>query len=161
MKEPIAEENIVTGKGDRPKPEDLIKNKYDKNNPTNTNNLPEGTTFTYEEEPKVDNVGNITAKVKVEYPGGATTIVEVPIKVVEHVVPQTGGESGSKPLVPASYVKVTVDTTDKAADNTKFVKVFWVKPNVEVKIPGILDPTGKLETDAKGVTLTNNFKNGN
>lgn len=158
VKEPIAEENIVTGKGDRPKPEDLIKNKYDKNNPTNTNNLPEGTTFTYEEEPKVDNVGNITAKVKVEYPGGATTIVEVPIKVVEHVVPQTGGESGSKPLVPASYVKVTVDTTDKAADNTKFVKVFWVKPNVEVKIPGILDPTGKLETDAKGVTLTNNFK---
>ena len=158
VKEPIAEENVVTGKGDKPNPEDLIKNKYDKGDPTNTNNLPEGTTFTYEEDPKVDNAGNITAKVKVEYPGGATTIVEVPIKVVEHVVPQTGGESGTKPLVPASYVKVTVDTTEKATGNTKFTKVFWVKPNVEVTIPDILDPTGKSETDANGVTQTNNFK---
>ena len=158
VKEPIAEENIVTGKGDKPNPEDLIKNKFDKDDPNNPNNLPDGTKITYEKEPKVDEAGNVTAKVKVEYPGGAVTIVEVPITVVDHVVSQIGGEDGKKPLVPDSYVKVTVDTTDKATPNTMFTKVFWVKPGVTVTIPGILAPTGKPETDTKGVTNTNNFK---
>ena len=55
-------------------------------------------------------------------------------------------------------MKVTVDTTDKATANTKFVKVFWVKPDVKVTIPDILAPTGRPETDANGVTNTNNFK---
>ena len=153
VKEPIAAENVVTGKGDKPNPEDLIKNKYDKDDPKNTNNLPEGTTFTYEEKPKVDEAGNITAKVKVGYPGGATTIVEVPITVVDNVVPQVGND---KPLVPGTYVKVTVDTTDKATDNTQFKKVFWVKPNVEVTIDEVKNPTGKEETIGD-VTKTNKF----
>ena len=37
-------------------------------------------------------------------------------------VPQTGKD---KPLVPEGYVKVVVDTTEKATANTKFEKTFW------------------------------------
>ena len=151
IQEPIAKENAVTAKGDVPEAKELIKNipgSPDKP-------LPDGTKITYEEQPNVDNTGNVIAKVKVEYPGGAVTKVEVPLTVVDHVVPQIGND---KPLVPESYVKVTVDTTDKATDNTKFAKVFWVKPKVEVTISGIIAPTGKPETDANGVTNTNNFK---
>ena len=158
IKGPVPKDNVVTGKGDVPNPEDLIKNKFDKDDPNNPNNLPDGTRITYEKEPKVDEVGNVTAKVKVEYPGGATTIVEVPITVVDNVVPQIGGEDGQKPLVPDSYVKVKVDTTEKATLNTRFVKVFWVKPGVEVTLPDILAPTGRTVTDlTTQVTNTNNF----
>ena len=151
IQEPIAKENAVTAKGDVPEAKDLIKNipgSPDKP-------LPDGTNITYEEAPNVDKTGNVIAKVKVEYPSGVVTTVDVPLTVVDHVVPQIGND---KPLVPDSYVKVTVDTTDKATPNTMFTKVFWVKPKVKVTIPGILAPTGKPETDAKGVTNTNNFK---
>ena len=149
IQEPIAKENAVTAKGDLPEAKDLIKNipgSPDKP-------LPNGTNITYEEAPNVDNTGNVTAKVKVEYPGGAFTIVDVPLTIVDHVVPQVGND---KPLVPNNYVKVTVDTTDNATDNTKYVKVFWVKPGVEVTIPGILAPTGKV-VEENGVKKTNNF----
>ena len=147
---PLAKDNAVTAINDKPDAKDLIKNPDD---------LPKGTTFDYtsDGQPKVDKAGNTTAKVEVKYPNGKTSIVTVPITVVDNVVPQIGGEDGQKPLVPENYVKVTVDTTDKATPNTMFTKVFWVKPNVEVTIPDILAPTGKPETDAKGVTNTNNF----
>ena len=155
---PVPKDNVVTAKGDVPKPEDLIKNIFDPNDPNNKDNLPKGTTFTYTNDgtPDVSNPGETTAKVEVKYPDGKTSVVEVPIKVVDHVVPQTGGENGQKPLVPDSYVKVTVDTTNNATPNTKFVKVFWVKPNVEVTIPDILAPTGKVVEEG-GVTKTNRF----
>ena len=151
---PIPKKGVVTPKGDAPKPEDLIKNVPG----SETDPLPEGTTLKYTDDgtPDVSNPGKTTAKVEVKYPNGKTVVVEVPINVVDNVVPQTGKD---KPKVPDTYVKVTVDTTDKATDNTKFVKVFWVKPDVEVTIPGINDPTGKSEKDANGVTQTNNFKN--
>lgn len=150
---PIAKDEVVTGKGDVPKAENLIKNIPGSQNAP----LPDGTTFRYTDngKPNVDNPGKTTAKVEVKYPNGKTIVVEVPITVVDNVVPQTGND---KPLVPDTYVKVTVDTTGKATDNSKFEKIFWVKPNVEVSIPGIQDPTGKPETDANGVTNTNNFK---
>ena len=143
---PVAKKNVVTPKGDTPKPEDLIENKT---------GLPEGTTFKYTDDgtPDVNNPGKPTAKVEVEYPNGKTVVVEVPIKVVDNVVPQTGKD---KPLVPESYVKVVVDTTEKAEENTRFVKTFWVKPNVEVTIPDILAPTGKQEKIGE-VTKTNKF----
>ncbi|WP_304140441.1 cell wall-binding repeat-containing protein [Finegoldia magna] len=143
---PVAKKNVVTPKGDTPKPEDLIENKT---------GLPEGTTFKYTDDgtPDVNNPGKPTAKVEVKYPNGKTVVVEVPITVVDNVVPQTGKD---KPLVPESYVKVIVDTTDKAVENTRFVKTFWVKPNVEVTIPDILAPTGKTEI-IDGVTKKNNF----
>ena len=149
---PIPKKDVVTPKGDVPEAKDLIKNiPGSENHP-----LPEGTKITYTDDgtPDVKNPGDSTAKVKIEYPNGKTVVVEVPVKVVDNVVPQMGNE---KPKVPDSYVKVTVDTTNKATNNTMFKKVFWVKPGVEVTIPGINDPTGKPETDAKGVTTTNNF----
>lgn len=150
---PVPKKNVVTPVGDTPKPEDLIGNPYNPEDPDNKDNLPDGTNITYVTQPKVDKDGNVTAKVKIEYPGGKTTVIDVPLKVVDNVVPQTGND---KPLVPDTYVKVTVDTTEKATENTKFTKVFWVKPNKEVTIPDILDPTGKPETE-DGVTKTNNF----
>ena len=136
---PVAKKNIVTPKGDKPEPGDLIKNIPG----SEKDPLPKGTKITYEKEPKVDKPGDSTAKVKIEYPNGKTVVIEVPITVVDNVVPQIGND---KPLVPENYVKVIVDTTDKAEENTRFVKTFWVKPNVEVTIPGILAPTGKTET---------------
>ena len=143
---PVAKKDVVTPIKEEPKPEDLIENKT---------GLPNGTTFKYTDEgtPDVNNPGKTTAKVEVNYPNGKTVVVEVPITVVDNVVPQTGKD---KPLVPESYVKVIVDTTDKAEENTRFVKTFWVKPNVEVTIPGILAPTGKTEI-IDGVTKKNNF----
>ncbi|MDU5351305.1 MAG: Rib/alpha-like domain-containing protein, partial [Peptostreptococcus sp.] len=125
---PVAKKNVLTPKGDTPKPEDLIENIPG----SEKDPLPNGTKITYEEEPKIDNPGDSKAKVKIEYPNGKTVVVEVPIKVVDNVVPQTGKD---KPLVPEGYVKVVVDTTEKATANTKFEKTFWVKPNVEVTIP--------------------------
>ena len=154
---PVPKDNVVTGKGDVPNPNDLIKNIFDSNDPNNKDNLPDGTTFTYKDgNPDLSQPGTKTVTVEVHYPDGKTSVVEVPIKVVDHVVPQIGGENGQKPLVPDSYVKVTVDTTDNATPNTKFVKVFWVKPNVEVTIPDILAPTGKVVEEG-GVTKTNKF----
>ena len=149
---PVPKDDVVTGKGDVPAPEDLIKNIPGSGE---KDSLPEGTTFTYTNDgtPDVSNPGTTTAKVEVHYPDGRTTVVEVPIKVVDYVVPQTGDD---KPLVPDTYVKVTVDTTDNATANTKFTKVFWVKPNVEVTIPDILAPTGKAVVE-NGVTRTNKF----
>ena len=146
---PVAKKNVVTPKGDKPNPEDLITNiPGSKENP-----LPDGTKITYEEEPDVNNPGDSKAKVKIEYPNGKTVVVEVPVTVVDNVVQQKGKD---KPLVPESYVKVIVDTTDKAEENTRFEKTFWVKPKVEVTIPGILAPTGKQEK-IDGVTKTNKF----
>lgn len=143
---PLAKDNAVTAIKDKPEAKDLIKNPGD---------LPKGTTFAYtaDGQPKVDKAGNTTAKVEVKYPNGKTTIVEVPVLVVDNVVEQ---KANVKPPVPEVYVKVTVDTTDKATPNTKFTKVFWVKPNVEVTIPGILAPTGKV-VEKDGVKKTNNF----
>ena len=151
-------DNAVTSIGDKPKPEDLIGNPYDPKDPDNKNNLPKDSKISYAEngEPSVDKDGKVTAKVKIEYPGGKTTVIDVPLTVVKTVVPQTGGEGGSKPLVPDSYVKVTVDTTETATDNTKFVKVFWVKPDEEVAIDDVKNPTGK-EVTKDGVTKTNKF----
>ena len=146
---PVAKKNVLTPKGDTPKPEDLIENIPG----SEKDPLPNGTKITYEEEPNIDNPGDSKAKVKIEYPNGKTVVVEVPIKVVDNVVPQTGKD---KPLVPEGYVKVVVDTTEKATANTKFEKTFWVKPNVEVTIPDILAPTGKQEKIGE-VTKTNKF----
>lgn len=148
---PIAKDNVVTPKGDVPNAGDLIKNIPGSGN----NPLPDGTTFNYKDNknPDLSEPGEKTVVVEVHYPNGKTAIVNVPITVVDNVVPETSNE---KPKVPDSYVKVTVDTTNKATDNTKFTKIFWVKPGVEVTIPDIQAPTGKPET-VGGVTKTNIF----
>ncbi|MDY6079690.1 MAG: InlB B-repeat-containing protein [Ezakiella sp.] len=150
---PVPKDDVVTGKGDVPAPEDLIKNIPGS---VEKDSLPEGTTFTYTNDgtPDVSKPGETTAKVEVKYPDGKTTVVEVPITVVDNVVPQIGND---KPLVPDNYVKVTVDTTVAATDNTYFVKTFWVKPSTVVWIP-VNIPTGKVEA-IDGVMKTNNFIN--
>lgn len=50
---------------------------------------------------------------------------------------------GTKPKCPENFVRVVVDTTDKASSATYFKRAFWVTPNKEVKIP-ISNPTGKM-----------------
>lgn len=56
------------------------------------------------------------------------------------VVEQEKGKD--KPDVPKTYVKVIVKTTDKATDDTKFEKTFWVNPTKVVNL-GVANPTGK------------------
>ena len=73
------------------------------------------------------------------------------------VVEQT--DPNKKPNVPSSYVKVIVTTTDKATDDSKFEKTFWVNPNKEVPIE-VTNPTGKADVevelkDANGDSLGN------
>ena len=58
----------------------------------------------------------------------------------KNVVEQT--DPKKKPNVPKTYVKVIVKTTDKATDETKFEKTFWVNPTKEVAIT-VAEPTGK------------------
>ncbi|EEI81971.1 InlB B-repeat-containing protein [Anaerococcus tetradius] len=60
------------------------------------------------------------------------------------VVEQT--DPNKKPDVPDSYVKVIVETTDKATDETTFKKTFWVNPTKEVTID-VTNPTGKTDQD--------------
>ena len=143
---PLAKDKVVTAINDTPEAKDLIKNPGD---------LPKGTTFAYtaDGQPKVDKAGNTTAKVEVKYPNGKTTIVKVPVLVVDNVVEQ---KANVKPPVPDSYIKVTVDPTDAATDNTNNKKIFWVKPNTEVKLDGIYDPIGKDIVEGK-VTKPNKF----
>ncbi len=66
-------------------------------------------------------------------------------------------EGKDKPDVPKTYVKVIVRTTDKATDETKFEKTFWVNPTKEVTID-VKKPEGKKNqevdlTDANGDSL--------
>ena len=129
--------DTITPLGKTPKPEELIINTPGQGKDP----LPDGTKISYEKggEPDTSKPGSPTAKVKIEYPNGKIVVVEVPIKVVDNIVPQEGSD---KPKVPANYVKVVIDTTDKATENTYFVKTYWVNPEAEVSFP-IKDPTGK------------------
>ena len=62
------------------------------------------------------------------------------------VVEQT--DPNKKPDVPNGYVKVIVKTTDKATDETKFEKTFWVNPTKEVSID-VTNPTGKTDQEVE------------
>ncbi|MFR9276115.1 cell wall-binding repeat-containing protein [Finegoldia magna] len=128
---PVAKKNVVTPKDDTPKPEDLIENKT---------GLPEGTTFTYTKDgtPNVKKPGKTTAKVEVKYPNGKTVVVEVPITVVDHVIPQDGDKKPD--TVPEKFVKVTFVPTENGTMTG--TKIFWVNPDKEVTIP-VVNPTGK------------------
>ena len=141
---PVPKKNVVTPKDDVPKPEDLIGNPYDPKDPTNKDNLPDGTTFKYTNDgtPDVTKPGETTAKVEVKYPNGKTVVVEVPIKVVDHVVPQTGKD---KPNVPANYVKVTfvIDPAGGGTIADGQTTIYYVNPKQDVTID---PPHTKAET---------------
>ncbi|CAC9922799.1 hypothetical protein PEPNEM18_00119 [Aedoeadaptatus nemausensis] len=127
---PVPKKDMITPKGVVPDAGDLIKNVPG----SETDPLPEGTNITYVTEPKVDKDGSVTAKVKIEYPGGKTVVVEVPITVVKNVVPQMGTD---KPTVPDNYVmvKFVIDpaTGGKIAD--KETTIYYVNPDEAVTIP--------------------------
>ena len=55
-------------------------------------------------------------------------------------------EGNDKPNVPESYVKVIVKTTDKATDESKFERTFWVDPTKKVEI-NVDKPTGKTDQE--------------
>ena len=147
---PKAKKDTIVPKDGKPKAEDLIENIPGQGKDP----LPDGTKISYEKdgEPDTTKPGSPKAKVKIEYPNGKTVVVDVPIKVVDHIVPQEGND---KPDVPANYVKVVVDTTDKATENTYFVKTYWVNPEVEVILP-VRVPSGKSE-EIDGVTSQYEF----
>ena len=65
-------------------------------------------------------------------------------KDAKDVVEQT--DPKKKPDVPDTFVKVIVMTTDKATDETKFEKTFWVNPTKEVNL-GVANPTGKSDQE--------------
>ena len=60
---------------------------------------------------------------------------------VSDVIP--ANDDGSKPdTVPKNFVEVKFVPTDKATDETKAEKIFWVNPDKKVTIP-VKDPVGK------------------
>lgn len=148
---PKPKKDVITPIRDVPEASSLIENIPG----SSKDPLPDGTKITYADggKPDVNKEGNTTAKVKIEYPGGKTVVVEVPIIVSNNVVEQYGKK---KPDVPDDYVKVVVDTTDMATENTKFVKTFWVKKDTEVTIP-VQKPNGKTTID-KGVENSHSFE---
>lgn len=122
---PVPKKDAVTPKGDTPDASTLIENK---------DKLPNGTTFKYTDDgkPDVNNPGKTTAKVEVRYPNGKTVVVEVPITVVDNVVPQTGKD---KPNVPDNYVKVNFEIEGeggKIADDA--TTIYYVNPEKVVTI---------------------------
>lgn len=135
-------DNVVTPKDVTPKPEDLIGNPFDPNDPDNKNNLPRDIEITYKEQPKVDSKGKTTAKVEVKYPNGKIVVVEVPITVVDNVVPQLGKD---KPNVPADYVKVTfvIDPAGGGKIVDKEITTYYVNPAKEVTVS---QPKTKADT---------------
>ncbi|MDY3118538.1 MAG: S-layer homology domain-containing protein [Peptoniphilus sp.] len=60
--------------------------------------------------------------------------------IYKTIIEQT--DPDKKPLTPPNFVKVTVDTTNKATDASKFQRIFWVTPNREVTLP-VGTPEGK------------------
>ena len=66
-------------------------------------------------------------------------------------------DPNKKPDVPNSFVKVVVTTKEdgieKATENTKFERTFWVNPTKEVTIP-VKNPTGDTVKDDKGNVVT-------
>ena len=66
-------------------------------------------------------------------------------------------DPNKKPDVPNSFVKVVVTTKEdgieKATENTKFERTFWVNPTKEVTIP-VTNPTGDTVKDDKGNVVT-------
>ena len=154
---PVGKDNEWIPQGSNPSPKDFIKNPYDDSDPNNTDNLPPGTRFEFVPGKEADTSEpgtNKETKIKVIYPNGEEEEVTVKYNVTGDVVEQT--DQDKKPDVPDNFVKVTVKTKEKVVDNgveteeeratddTKFEKVFWVNPNKEVTIP-VTNPTGRKD----------------
>ena len=77
-------------------------------------------------------------KAKITYDNGTTREIEIPIKVLKNIY--KGTDDGNKyPHIPADYVKVTINPTDKAQNPQK--TYYYVNPKAKVIVPG-KDPVG-------------------
>ena len=156
--EPLGKNDEWIPQGSNTSPKDFIKNPYDDNDPNNPDNLPPGTRFEFVPGAEADTQKpgtNKETKIKVIYPNGEEEEVTVIYNVTGDVVEQTNPDK--KPEVPDNFVKVIVKTTEKvfdngveteverATDDTKFERVFWVNPSKEVTID-VQKPTGIKDT---------------
>ncbi|MFR7871432.1 MAG: S-layer homology domain-containing protein, partial [Fenollaria timonensis] len=105
--------------------------------------------------PDTSKEGYTTAKIQVVYNDGKTEELIVLVKVLPDYVEQTDPDDPTtKPDVPDNFVKVIVKTKEKvvkedgtqeeverATEDTKFEKTFWVNPSKEVTID-VNKPTG-------------------
>ena len=89
--------------------------------------------------------GYSPAKIQVVYDDGKTEEVVVIVKVLPDYIEQT--DPNKKPDVPDNFVKVVVETTDKATED--ITRTFWVNPSKKVRIP-VDNPIGKEVTKADG-----------
>ena len=159
--EPKGEAGQVLAMGSKPKPEDFINNLYDYKDPDNKENLPKGTQFEFVSGPETSTAGeNKEVIIKVTYPNNEVKEITVKYNVSEDVIEQTGSSK-----IPPDFVKVIVDTTDKATADTKFRKTFWVNPTKAVSIPvgvpnGVVarDSNGNIIKDASGNDINWKFK---
>ncbi|WP_311561954.1 S-layer homology domain-containing protein [Peptoniphilus duerdenii] len=127
-----------------------MNNLYNDDDPDNKNNLPSGTKFKFVDgfTPDTSKQGkDKTTKVEITYPNGEVKEVPVTYNVTGDVVEQPDpNDPTTKPVVPDDFVKVVVKTTEdgieKATDETKFERTFWVNPTKVVTIP-VDNPTGK------------------
>ena len=104
-----------------------------------------------------DTVYELAKKPRHQFTANETTIEA---QYVSDVIPQKGTEKPKN--VPTNYVEVKFVPTDKATDETKAEKIFWVNPEKEVTIP-VKNPVGKqyftfkewkMGADAKGDKYT-------
>lgn len=103
------------------------------------------------EDPDTSKEGYTTAKIQVVYDDGKAQELIVLVKVLPDVVEQT--DPDNKPDVQDDFVKVIVKTKEKVVDNgevieeeratddTKFERTFWVNPDKVVTID-VKEPTG-------------------
>jgi LPXTG-motif cell wall-anchored protein len=78
-------QNITTDQGKLPNPADAIKNK---------DQMPDGTTYTWKQEPDVSTPGDHTGVVEVHFPDGTTYEVTVDVHV-DAINPDNGGNTNS------------------------------------------------------------------
>ncbi|WP_459349404.1 Rib/alpha-like domain-containing protein [Limosilactobacillus reuteri] len=78
-------QNITTDQGKLPNPADAIKNK---------DQMPDGTTYTWKQEPDVSTPGDHTGVVEVHFPDGTTYEVTIDVHV-DAVNPDNGGNTNS------------------------------------------------------------------
>ena len=101
--------------------------------------------ITVVEDADTSKEGYSPAKIQVVYDDGKTEEVVVIVKVLPDYIEQT--DPNKKPDVPDNFVKVVVETTDKATED--ITRTFWVNPSKEVRIP-VDNPIGKEVTKADG-----------
>lgn len=92
---------------------------------------------------KSTNSNPIKVAITLVYPDKTRLTTYGFVNVVENVIEEI---NDTKPDVPDDFVKVVVDSTDKAKDEKK--KIFWVKAEKEVSI-SFDKPTGKTVTEDK------------